>query len=751
MIVRSVFAVVALAACVFAVPQVRPVPDVPFLQETRDEFRHPGDARANDVRGLTLDRGGTVWLATGAGIFRLDGTAWVQAVQGPAFAAFTASDGTVWLGAWNGLYRVGAENRVAREEGITAPIAAIGEAGGSILATGPDGVWRTGPDGWVMAESQWANSPRGIVPSPENETYWVPTGHGLFQARALEVIGQRYDVEELLSGNTAAAAFDPDGLLWIGSNAGLDVYDGPERVGWYTAEEGLPFPEIRRIAFNPEDGILWAATNGGVVRFDGANWSLRHSRRWLPSDDARDIAFGADGTAWIATGNGVSAIRRQWMTLAEKAEHYHRILLARKVRAPHIVESSRLLTPGDVTTSVTEDDDNDGSYTQMYMVMEIFRHLVTGDPASRARALKAWESAEFLLDIAEPDGFIARTVAPIAWTFDTNPNPYRFHDRNRTYTPEERAERRVRDPRYKPVEERWILSDDGEWLWKRDTSSDEIVGHFWGAFHFHEFLAETEAEKARARRFVTRIMDHILDGGLNLIDTDGTHTRWGVWAPDRLLEDLDWRAERSVNATEILSFLKAAHHMTGEARFEDAYRKLMDDYGYLNFARAAKPTNPSEFTHIDAELLVMVWPALLMGESDPMVRAVYEMGLDQWYAMIAHEHSPFFAFTYAGYGGQPAALEESVAFLRDAPLDLIHWTVDNRHRDDLNLVRWPQLDRLQTDRLPPASERGVMRWDKNPWQAVQGDGGQTESAGVYWLLPYWMGRYFGLIAAPADE
>jgi hypothetical protein len=41
-----------------------------------------------------------------------------------------------------------------------------------------------------------------------------------------------------------------------------------------------------------------------------------------------------------------------------------------------------------------------------------------------------------------------------------------------------------------------------------------------------------------------------------------------------------------------------------------------------------------------------------------------------------------------------------------------------------------------------------MRWDNHPFEVVQGDGGATESDGVFWLLPYWMGRYLGLIGKP---
>ncbi len=83
--------------------------------------------------------------------------------------------------------------------------------------------------------------------------------------------------------------------------------------------------------------------------------------------------------------------------------------------------------------------------------------------------------------------------------------------------------------------------------------------------------------------------------------------------------------------------------------------------------------------------------------------------------------------------------------MQNNPLDLIRWRIDNSKRKDLFLTRYPILKDIQTSRLIPPCERGIMRWDKNPWAAIQGDGGYTESDGVYWLLAYWMGRYHGFI------
>ena len=51
----------------------------------------------------------------------------------------------------------------------------------------------------------------------------------------------------------------------------------------------------------------------------------------------------------------------------------------------------------------------------------------------------------------------------------------------------------------------------------------------------------------------------------------------------------------------------------------------------------------------------------------------------------------------------------------------------------------------QVSALQPASIRLTVRWDKNPW-TLSGGNPQVEREPVFWLLPYWMGRYLGMIS-----
>ncbi|HUW59799.1 MAG TPA: two-component regulator propeller domain-containing protein [Candidatus Bathyarchaeia archaeon] len=710
------------------------IPDEPFWQEQHKPYTLASE-EANDVRSIAVDSAGNLWAATQAGMFVLENGAWRRPLlddAGPAYKIVAGPGGEVWAGAWDGLYR-GTAKGLTRVEGVEGPVTAIAVIEGGALAMGPKGAWRVA-GGVAAAESIPGSVNRRDVIVDGDGTLWVATGTGLACVRPNER-GVYQKENEILSPDVAALAFDSEGTLWAGGLGGVTLYRGGVRVGQMTPDEGLHDVFVQCVRRGP-DGRMWVGTKLGVARYGGRDWSLRHSRRWLLSDDVRDVAFGPDGTAYVATAAGVSAIRRRQTTLAEKAAYFETVTAERHVREPGLVEKVRLERPGDIESWKPMDDDNDGQYTAMYLAAECYRYAATKDPDARQRAVSAYTALLDLQRYTGTTGFVARTVVPDSWTS--------VHDANRAYSDRERADMAAEDVRNKPVEQRWRPATREGWLWKGDTSSDEMTGHFYALPIFYDLVAD-DAQKEELRGHMRRIMDHIIDHGYVLIDIDGAHTRWGVWAPERLNHDPDWATERGINSVEILSYLKATWHVTGDDKYAREYRRLLFDEGYAENVRRAKTYIPGWRTHIDDELLALAYPALLAYETDPELRALYRESVEGWYLGAGKENSPYFNFTYAMLTGGNPNLEDSLAFLRDTPLDLIDWTVDNLTREDLKLVRQPILDDVQTNRLLPPSERGVVRWDNNPWRATQGDNGQTEWAPTFWLLPYWMGRYNGFI------
>jgi len=737
----SIFLLAWLSSVSAAASPTAGITDLPCIQEYHEAYPVGQEAGRNDVRAIAVDGAGCVWAGAKAGVFRLDSgkKQWAElmaeADAGPVYDIVVDRAGTVWIGAWNGMYRM-TPHGVQKIKQIDCPVAALCVTENEVIGLGGSGLWYLTNDTCTYKQMPYSKQFRAAL-ADRSGGLWIATGMGLY--RHTDTAYKLYQTEsELLGPDLHDIAYAQDGSLWIGGLGGITVYKDDKRIRSFTPAEGLPSINIRCIAQAP-DGITWIGTDKGIARYNGESWSVRHSRRWLAGDDVHDIAFDSHGTAWIATDNGVSAIKRRSMSLADKADYFLDVCLARHVREPGLVEKCLLSIPGDVNTWQPRDDDNDGQYTGMYLAMESFRYAVTKDADAKANAKKAFEALRLLQTVTGKTGFVARTVIPCTWT--------KMADPNKKITNRQWAEMVVENPREKRVETRWHPSGDGKWLWNGDTSSDEITGHMFGYLFYYDLVAD-EAERRQVSRHIQNIIDYIIDGGYVLKDLDGAHTKWGVWSPEMLNNDPDWEPERGINSVEILSYLKLAYHVSGESRYQNEYLKLLYEHDYAGNVRHAKTTNPTWRTHIDDELLALAWPCLLMHEDEPKLRRLYRESLDHWYAAVKADCSPFFEFIYGVCSGQTPQLQISIDYLRDASLDLIRWTVDNSRREDIRIVRTPEWENLQTNRLLPPSERGVIRWDENPWIAVQGDGGNTESDSVWWLLPYWIGRYYGYISPP---
>ncbi|WP_247236709.1 regulator [Telluribacter sp. SYSU D00476] len=713
--------------------------DVPFWQEYHEAYPLPARLGDQQVRSIAVDDQLAVWIATASGIYmkKATDTTWTsplaEADHGPAFSV-VKDRGSVWMSTWNGVYR-STNGRVQKVEGVQSPVSVLCPAPEGMYALGPHGCWLYRGEKFEKMEYPLARSVRSAI-SDGRGGIWVASDVGLYHASPA-LLKHFQNKEELRSAYARGVALDPNQKLWVGGLGGVTVLANGKKERVLETKDGIPSVWVNCVERAP-DGSMWVGTPVGVVRYhpDGSH-SLRFSRRWLLDDQVHDIAFDKHGNAWIATSQGVSAIKKRQMTLAQKQEYFYDILMKRHIRPPWIAGQCHLKVPGDVTSWQPEDDDNDGEYTSMYLATECFRYAVTKDPDAKVKAKKAFEFLRKLQEVTGTEGFFARTFVPSSW--DTT----RLHDGNRTYTVRQRADELVKEPRYKPVENRWRKSGDGQWLWKGDTSSDEMCGHMMGYYFYYELVAD-EAEKAVVREHVRKIVDYLIAHDFNFVDTDGTPTRWAVWSPAKLNRDPEWAPDRNQNSMELLAFMKFAYSITGDDKYQQAYRMLIEQEGYLDNMANIKNQNPAWFIYFDVMLSAYCYPLLLKGEKDPKLLAFYQNHMDEWLERRTADHNPLINFLYNYSRNKKVELAPSVNFLIDTPLDLIDWTIDHTKREDVRLVHTPVLDELQVDQLPPASIRTTVRWDKNPWAAINGYP-DKEREPVFWLLPYWMGRYLGMI------
>ncbi|MGK2859876.1 MAG: two-component regulator propeller domain-containing protein [Thermoanaerobaculia bacterium] len=136
---------------------------------------------------------------------------------------------------------------------------------------------------------------------------------------------RRLSTDDGLSHDVVYATVqDHRGFLWVGTEGGVDRYDG---TGFrhYGASSGLPDEDVSCIAVGP-DGTIWVGTWGsGAARYD------EQTNRFIPLPSLSDARVGAiqpgsDGTVWIGTYAGLNrfdpssgAITRYFHEPASKA------------------------------------------------------------------------------------------------------------------------------------------------------------------------------------------------------------------------------------------------------------------------------------------------------------------------------------------------------------------------------------------------------------------------------------------------
>ena len=110
------------------------------------------------------------------------------------------------------------------------------------------------------------------------------------------------------------------------------------------------------------------------------------------------------------------------------------------------------------------------------------------------------------------------------------------------------------------------------------------------------------------------------------------------------------------------------------------------------------------------------------------------------------ERNPWWNFIYGALTQNPCDENEAMSTLRDIPMVLINWPIENSHRLDIDLdAQRGRFGELQSVEALPYDELAISKWNGNPYRVDSPTNGTDEDDGTYYLLPYWMGRYYGFI------
>lgn len=547
------------------------------------------------------------------------------------------------------------------------------------------------------------------------------------------------DITGVLSKKINCIALDALGHLWVGSDSGLNIYDG--RSYWLNGNDFYSVPDgAINDMFFAADGKKYFATNTGIITLIEGKISYYSYGAWLLHPTVTKITVSDNGTIAAVTPRGISLITAKTMTLGEKAAIIDKYDEKYFTRNEGYQVDRKLRKYGDIDSGWLPNSDNDGLFTGLYCASQCFRYKVTGDEQAKANAKKAVEAMIKLTEVTGREGFTARATR---YSHEEN-----FGTGNR--------------------EEWHICEDNPDCEWLGETSSDEMTGHYFAYGIYFDLVADKK-EKEKIASVVKKITDHIIDHNFHLTDVDGIPTTWANWEPDLLNNDDRWYYERGTNSLEILSFLKTTAHVTGDDKYNKVYEMLIKKHHYAMNLIQYK-CEDGHIAHIDDQLdFINIYPLLVYTDNAAQTE-IFKMGLTHHWAYERVERSPLFNVVYGALTNNYCDIEEAAKSLSEMNLDFIRWPVYNSYRKDIIWDTEQEASGVPAQLKYPVEygSRLLVNYDGNQFICDSGaeefvainskrtnktstlpgtSGANAMSATMpsVYLLPYWMGRFYGLL------
>jgi uncharacterized protein (TIGR03437 family) len=322
-------------------------------------------------------------------------------------------------------------------------------------------------------------------------------------------------------------------------------------------------------------------------------------------------------------------------------------------------------------------------WTGAYLAAESFRYKVTQSPAALVNVRGALAGLTSLVDVTG-DNRVARCRVPTA-------SPYA-----QGIAAEEAANTIHQNPPY---------------LWVDNTSRDQVVGVFFGLAVAFD-MVDDPAVKSGASDLATRMIGFIANH---------------QWSPnDDISNTFMLRPE------ELQMLLQVARHLNPANTVSGPFLTLPVGSGV-----AYDVQSNSSYFKFNLDYMTFYNLVRLQDNSDN--RGAYLVAR----TYTASHQNAFFDMVDRALQGPNATRDSEAASLLD------QWLKRPTRDFFVDVTKTVTVCGSEACKPVPVAQRppATYLWQDDPFQLTGGGSGVVESAGVDYILPYWMARYYGVAAA----
>ncbi len=339
-------------------------------------------------------------------------------------------------------------------------------------------------------------------------------------------------------------------------------------------------------------------------------------------------------------------------------------------------------------------------WTGHYLAAEAFRYKVTNSPEALANMRAALAGLGLLREVTGT-GVLARCAIP-------EDSPYAA-----AIASEEAANGIFHSTLHGKA-----------WMWVGNTSRDQYSGVFFGLGAAYDLTGDKRIRFGIAS-LVVRLLGHLLDAGWSVKMPDGSTSTTFLLRPDQQLALL--QIGRRVDARRFeKAYEQAAASLASAVPVPLGFDALDDHDSYFKF-------------NLD---FINLYNLIRLEESDAR-RLSYEAGFGAVRSTTDNHLNAHFNMIDRALHGPDAARDAETradldAWLKRPRTDgFVDWRGKIASCGDPNLACHP----IPVEDRPPSD----FVWQLSPFQLSGGGKGIIEGAGIDYILPYWMARYYGVV------